>query len=57
MPGRKSGGLQAGVSQQVFLIEVPTTPNCQAGNTTASNNVLPIEKITADALNFIPEGR
>jgi hypothetical protein len=56
-PGSRSGGLRASVSQQIFLIELPTTPYGQAGNTTASNIVLQIEKIAADAPDAISEGR
>jgi hypothetical protein len=56
-PGCRSGGFRAGVSQQVFLIELPTTSYGQAVNTTVSNIVLQIEKVTADALDVISEGR
>ena len=56
-PGRTSGGLQAGFPQQVLLIELLTTLYGQAGNTTASNIVSPIEKFTTDALDSISEDR
>jgi hypothetical protein len=54
---RTSDGLQAGFFQQVFLIELLTTTYGQAGNTTASNIVSPIEKFTADAFDAISEDR
>ncbi len=56
-PSRTSAGLQAGFSQQVFLIELLTTTYGQAGNTTASNIVSPIEKFTDDAFDAISEDR
>jgi hypothetical protein len=51
------GGLQADFPQQILLIELLTTLYGQAGNTTASNIVSPIENFTADALDSISEDR